>query len=173
MEKKKTNKWLFVIPILMFGFGYLMVPLYSVFCDVTGLNGKTGQAEANIELKEDDSRLVKVEFTSTLNQEAPWEFKPDQKSIMVHPGKPYTVTFTAQNKTGKHKVAQAIPSLAPSIAAEYFKKIECFCFNNQSFKAEESRHMPVTFFVDPKLPGEIHTVTLSYTFFDVTKMAKN
>lgn len=175
MAGKKINYWLFLIPVAMFGFGYLMVPLYSVFCDVTGLNGKTGRiAEAKAAAaRTDENRVVKVEFISNLNQDTPLAFKPDQSSIMVHPGKKYTVAYTAHNRKQRAMVGQAIPSLAPSEAAQYFKKIECFCFSRQAFKADETREMPVVFFVDPDLPEYINTVTLSYTFFDVTdKVAK-
>ena len=176
MAEKKIKKWLFLIPLAMFGFGYLMVPLYNVFCDVTKLNGKTGgkvdDAKASA-VKIDRKRVVKMEFVSSLNMDTPLAFKPDRSSIKVHPGQKYTVSYTAHNRHNKSMVGQAIPSVAPSEAASYLKKIECFCFSRQAFRAGETREMPVVFFIDPDLPEYINTVTLSYTFFDVTdKVAK-
>ena len=161
---------LFLIPVLMFGFGYLMVPIYNIFCDITGLNGKTGSisiAEAST-LQVDENRMVKVEFTSSLNQYAPWEFKPVVTSMMVHPGKSYKTSYVATNRLSKSLTGQAVPSVSPGRAASYFNKTECFCFTAQTFAASESKDMPLIFVVDPNLPKDVDTVTLSYTFFDVT-----
>jgi len=169
MKKRFSTTHLFLIPVAMFGFGYLMVPIYNVFCDITGLNGKTGtlsQAQAE-ELNVDEDRLVRVEFISTLNQQAEWEFSPVVKSMMVNPGKPYTTSYRAANQLDKPMVGQAIPSVAPAEAASYFNKTECFCFVQQEFQANEAKNMPLVFVVDPELPDDINTVTLSYTFFDV------
>ena len=160
---------LFLIPVLMFGFGYLMVPIYNVLCDITGLNGKTGSisvAEAE-ELIVDENREIKIEFVATLNENAPWEFGPKVKTMVVNPGKPYQTEFVAQNQLDRALVGQAIPSVAPGKAATYFNKTECFCFNNQTFDAFERREMPLVFVVDPGIPDNIDTITLSYTFFDV------
>lgn len=160
---------LIAIPVAMFGFGYLMVPIYDIFCDITGLNGKTGsisQAEAEA-LETDHDRRVRVEFISALNQNAQWEFYPEVKSMKVTPGKSYTTTYTATNRLDRNTVGQAVPSVAPAQAATYFNKTECFCFVQQSFEPHESRQMPLVFVVDPKLPDDINTLTLSYTFFDV------
>lgn len=168
--KKKINTWhLFLIPVAMFGFGYLMVPIYDVFCDLTGLNGKTGrtsEAQANI-LEVDSDRLVKVEFVSSVNQNAPWDFRPEIKKMTVNPGRQYTAQYIATNQRDHVMVGQAIPSVAPAKAAPHFNKIECFCFNQQVFEANQQKRMPLTFVVDPALPEDIGTVTLSYTFFDV------
>lgn len=167
--KKINTSHLFLIPIVMFGFGYLMVPIYDVFCDLTGLNGKTGrtsEAQANT-LKVDTDRLVKVEFVSSLNQDAPWDFKAEAKKMMVNPGRQYTTRYIATNQRNHVMVGQAIPSVAPAKAATHFNKTECFCFNQQVFEANEQKQMPLTFIVDPELPDDINTVTLSYTFFDV------
>lgn len=169
MKKRIKITHLFLIPVVMFGFGYLMVPIYDVFCDLTGLNGKTGslstrQAEA---LEVDTERLVKVEFISVLNQQAPWTFAPQVSSMLVNPGKSYTTNYIAINQLGQEMVGQAIPSVAPSKAASYFKKTSCFCFEQQKFEANESKQMPLTFVIDPDLPDDINTVSLSYTFFDV------
>lgn len=161
---------LFAIPILMFGFGYLMVPLYNVFCEVTGLNGKTGRlsaAEASL-LQEDLSRLVKIQFVTSVNQDGPWDFRPAETSMMVHPGKPYTTKFYAYNRMDKALVSQSIPSVAPIQATRYFKKTECFCFIEQKFNASEAREMPVTFVINPQLPEDVDTIILSYTLFTKT-----
>jgi len=169
MTGKIRLPYLFAIPVLMFGFGYLMVPIYNIFCDITGLNGKTGTISA-IEAERlvvDQARLVKVEFIGSINQDAPWQFGPAVKSMMVNPGKPYRTNFIARNELDEEITGQAVPSVAPGKAATYFNKTECFCFNRQKFEALESREMPLVFVIDPGLPGDIDTVTLSYTFFDV------
>jgi cytochrome c oxidase assembly protein subunit 11 len=161
---------LFLIPLAMFGFGYLMVPIYNVFCDLTGLNGKTGSISTvqASQLEVDESRLVKVEFTSTLNQETPLHFAPEVASMMVHPGKTYRTSYRARNELDRAMVGQAVPSVVPAKAATYFNKTECFCFVQQAFEVGEERNMPLIFVVDPDLPESVETVTLSYTFFDVT-----
>ncbi len=166
---------LVLIPILMFGFGYLMVPIYNVFCDITGLNGKTGSISASeaAELKVDQDRTVKIEFTGSLNQYAPWGFGPEVTSMLVHPGQQYKTNFIATNKLDQKLVGQAVPSVSPGRAASYFNKAECFCFTAQSFEANESREMPLIFVVDPDLPKDVDTVTLSYTFFNVTDQQIN
>lgn len=162
---------LFLFPILMFGFGYLMVPLYDVFCDITGLNGKTGaisSAQAN-QMVADTSREIKIEFTSNINQNGQWEFRPEVASMTVHPGKPYTTTFVARNKQDKAVISQSIPSVTPNKAAAHFDKMECFCFTEQKFKALEERKMPVTFVVGNKIPDDVDTITLAYTLFTKEK----
>lgn len=166
---------LFLVPVLMFGFGYLMVPIYNIFCDITGLNGKTGTISASEaeKLVADENRLVRVEFTGTLNQYAPWDFAPREMSMMVHPGRQYTTSYVATNKLDRPLVGQAVPSVSPGRAASHFNKTECFCFVQQAFEAGETRDMPLVFIVDPALPGSVDTVTLSYTFFDVTEQAVN
>lgn len=168
---------LFAVPVLMFGFGYLMVPLYDVFCDVTGLNGKSGSltrvasdqdvAEATSKVS---SRRVEVQFLSIVNQSAPWQFKPKQFSMQVELGKPYTTTYVAQNLLNQPVISQSVPSVSPSEAATHFNKMECFCFTEQAFTANEQREMPLTFVVDPSLPEDVDTITLSYTLF--TKKAQ-
>lgn len=175
MNGKIKIPYLFLLPILMFGFGYLMVPLYDVICDLTGLNGKTGSistAQAS-QLAVDQDRLVKVEFLGSVNEEAPWEFGPDVPSMMVNPGKQYQTSFTATNLLNEALIGQAIPSVAPGKAATHFNKTECFCFNQQTFEALETREMPLIFVIDPGLPKSIDTVSLSYTFFDAGKFAQD
>ena len=158
---------LFLIPILMFGFGYLMVPLYDVFCDLTGLNGKTGaisEAQAN-QMPVDISRKIKVEFTSSINENGPWEFHPIEPGMLVHPGKPYTTKYIAVNKQDKEVISQSVPSVTPNKAAAHFDKMECFCFTEQKFAALEKREMPVTFVVGTAVPEDVDTITLAYTLF--------
>jgi cytochrome c oxidase assembly protein subunit 11 len=154
----------------MFGFGYALVPLYDVFCDITGLNGKTNtEAFTEIKYEVDFNRELTIEFITSLNELAPMVFYTETKKIKVHPGQYYTVNFYAENKTDKKMIARAIPSVTPGAAAEYFKKIECFCFTEQTFEPYEGKTMPVRFVVDPDLPARYKTITLAYTFFDNTK----
>ena len=158
---------LFVFPILMFGFGYLMVPLYDIFCEITGLNGKTGAistAQAS-QMQVDTSREIKIEFTSSINQKGTWEFRPLEPIMMVNPGKPYTTKFIAVNKRNEALVSQSVPSVTPNKAAAHFDKTECFCFTEQKFEALEEREMPVTFVVGTAVPQDVDTITLSYTLF--------
>ena len=157
---------LMFVVVGMFGFGFALVPLYDVFCDVTGINGKTGDKVTLAEnLQVDTSRLVEVEFIASLNESMPWEFKPMQHSIKVHPGEPTRISYVAVNKTDKAIVGQAVPSVAPGRAAEYFQKTECFCFTDQKLEAGEEKEMPVIFVVDPELPDDVSQLALSYTFF--------
>jgi len=156
----------------MFGFGFALVPLYNALCDAIGLNGKVRmQAAVAAPVEVDESRLVTVEFVTTVNGGRPWKFQAEQPKIQVHPGKLYTVNFYAQNTQEHDVVAQAVPNVAPMEAARHLRKTDCFCFNNQPFKAGEEKHMPVVFMLDPELPKDVDTVTLSYTFFDVTEVA--
>ncbi len=170
-ERQQANqrvlKRLGISAVLMFGFGFAMVPLYDVFCDITGINGKTGRIEQEAALSQevDEARLVTVEFLATVNSKLPWEFKPMIRKIKVHPGEVTEVSYFARNKTDKLVAGQAIPSLAPGLAAKYFNKTECFCFTRQTLQPGESKEMPLRFVVDPRLPDEIRTVSLSYTFF--------
>ena len=159
----------------MFGFGYLLVPLYDVFCEITGLNGKTGQVdEATVAARYevDTSRLITVQFVASNNLGMPWEFGPVQHTMQVHPGKVYETSYTAYNPTAKDMVGQAVPSVAPTKASRYFNKTECFCFNNQPLAAGERKDMPLRFIVDPNMPKGVKTLTLAYTVFDVTETAQ-
>jgi len=161
---------LFFFAVAMFGFGYALVPLYDMLCDITGLNGKsdnvTQPQQANFEV--DESRTITVEFITTLNQGMSWDFEPETAKIQVHPGKPYQASFFVKNKTNRSIIGQAIPSVAPYSAANHFIKTECFCFNNQLLEAGQSLEMPVVFVINPALPEHVKTVTLSYTYFDVS-----
>lgn len=152
----------------MFGFGYLMVPLYDIVCDITGLNGKTGRVSVS-EVAEAPAaavdREVIVEFTASINQSGSWIFRPDAKTMVVKPGTLYHASYYAENLSSSPVVAQATPSVTPFAAAKYFNKTECFCFTRQAFEAHGSMHMPLTFIIDPDIPRNIDRVTLSYTFF--------
>ncbi|EKE77491.1 cytochrome c oxidase assembly protein [Gallaecimonas xiamenensis] len=154
---------------LMFGFAFALVPLYDVFCQVTGINGKTGGAVAAPSLDmEDDSRVITVEFVAYISGDLPWEFKPEVTRVEVHPGERKTVQFYAKNLANHEIVAQAIPSVAPGLGAKYFHKIECFCFNRQPLAAKQDTQMGLLFFLDPELPPEIQTLTLSYTLYNLS-----
>jgi cytochrome c oxidase assembly protein subunit 11 len=148
-------------------FAFALVPLYNVFCDLTGLNGKTEGLPAAVQktMKVDESRWVTVEFTSSVMPGLAWNFYPTQTSMKVRPGQIMLATFEAKNMTNETVVGQAIPSVSPSQATFHFKKIECFCFERQELKAGESKEMPLRFYVSPDLPKDIRTVTLSYAFF--------
>lgn len=158
---------------LMFAFGYALVPLYNVFCEVTGLNGKTGrvtQAEVSAGAV-DESRLVTVEFVTNVNAGMPWEFRPVTNKISVHPGAETLVEFVASNTAVFPVTGSAVPSVAPNSAARYFNKTECFCFSQQALGPGETRRMPVRFVVDPKLPESVTVLTLAYTFFESVETA--
>lgn len=161
------------ITALMFGFGYALVPLYNVFCEVTGLNGKTGELSAAeaAAMQPDLSREVTVEFVTSVSAGLPWQFSGPAKKVVVHPGVVTAVEFEILNAGGRDMVGQAIPSVAPSTAARYFSKTECFCFTNQALEAGIKKRMPVRFVVDPKLPADVQTVTLGYTFFEALPSA--
>jgi cytochrome c oxidase assembly protein subunit 11 len=167
---RRTGLRLAVVVLGMFAFGYALVPLYDVICRATGLNGKTGRAEA-VAGPVDGSRWVTVQFTGSSMSGLPWEFQPLQKSVRVHPGEVAEIYYEAHNPTGEAITAQAVPSLAPNEAAQHFKKIECFCFTRQTLKPGEVRKMPVRFFVEPSLAKNVNTVTLSYSFFNVDKVS--
>ncbi|NNF51736.1 MAG: cytochrome c oxidase assembly protein [Gammaproteobacteria bacterium] len=170
-EVKMLTGKLLVMAAAMFGFGFLLVPIYDVFCEITGLNGKTGNTAQVVAEAPNLDRLITVEFTGTVNQGGPWEFRPAEARMQVHPGKLYATTFFARN-TGDSQVAgQAVPSVTPGQAAAYFRKTECFCFTRQDFAGGEAKDMPLRFMLDPDLPAHVETVTLSYTMFATTTVA--
>lgn len=173
MENKPSNskviKKLVLVVFAMFGFGFALVPLYDVFCDITGLNGKTnstGVAYAADGV--DTSRTIKVQFITRMAKGIPWEFEPVINEVFVHPGEMKFVNFYAKNKSQRDIVGQAVPSVSPGIAAGYFQKIECFCFTQQPLKGGEEVEMGLQFYVDLDLPAEINTLTLSYTLYDIS-----
>ena len=163
---RRSGFKLAAVALGMFAFGYALVPLYDVICDVTGLNGKTGRVEVERGANVDTSRWVTVEFTGNSMGGLPWEFRPQQKTLRVHPGQTAVAYYEAHNTTDEAITGQAVPSVAPNKAAAYFKKIECFCFTRQTLAARETRQMPVRFTVEPNLSRDVHTVTLSYAFFN-------
>jgi cytochrome c oxidase assembly protein subunit 11 len=162
-----------VITAGMFGFGYALVPLYKAICEATGINvlalserevpGTQRVSPQNTQV--DESRLVTVEFDA--NARGPWHFKPAQRSLEVHPGQLITVMYEFQNIQNRTMSAQAIPSYAPQQAMAHFNKLECFCFNEYTLAPGEKKQWPVAFVIDPKLPKDVKTITLSYTFFEV------
>lgn len=165
----KTVKKLVLVVFAMFGFGFALVPLYDVFCDITGLNGKTNTTAATYQADGiDRSRLVKVQFLSRNAKGIPWQFEPLINEVTVHPGEMKLVKFYAKNESTLDIVGQAVPSVSPGRAAVYLQKIECFCFNSQPLKASEDIEMALQFYIDPELPADISTLTLSYTLYDIT-----
>lgn len=165
---------LVTVAVAMFAFVFVvMVPLYNVLCDALGINGKTsGQAYTAVQAGVDESREITVQFIATNNAGMPWEFAPAQTMMRVHPGAANDTVFLARNPMPEAMVAQAIPSVSPSRAAEYFHKTECFCFNQQPLDGRSSTEMALQFIIDRDLPKDIKTITLSYTLFDVTAMAQ-
>jgi cytochrome c oxidase assembly protein subunit 11 len=160
-----------IIPLLMFGFGFALVPLYDVFCDITGLNGKTGRVEAseiNID-QVDRSRTIEVRFLANTNTGLPWSFEPLVKKMEVHPGQVYEAVYRVRSASASKTLGQAVPSVSPGLAAQHFNKTECFCFTQQSLEARETRDMPIRFIIGTDISEDIKQITLSYTFFSLDK----
>ena len=153
-----------VVPVMLV-FCASMVPLYRQICNVLGITA-TRAIGQNTQV--DISRVVKIEFVANLNKDFAWKFEPVEKTVEIHPGEMATVKYRVTNALSYATTGRAVPSFAPLEAGLYFNKLECFCFSNQTLQAGETREMPVTFFVDPKVPGSLGTIALSYTFFDVT-----
>ena len=152
----------------MFGFAYALVPLYAVFCEVTGLNGKTSARAADpVALSQVSDREVTVQFLAHVGNGMPWEFRPTERQLRVRLGEINTTEYYARNRAAQVVVGQAVPSVTPGLAAKYLHKIECFCFTQQRLEAGEDRHMPLRFYISDDLPEEIHTLSLSYTLFKV------
>ena len=169
--RQKSNRrvagWLSLWVVGMFGFGYALVPLYDIFCEITGLNGKSATlSEVSAKpLEIDRSRTVTVEFAVNVSG-IPWEVdRPETVRLKVHPGESMTVTYAAHSLTDALSAGQAVPSVSPARAARHFRKTECFCFTRQELAPWESKLMPVTFVVDPALPEEVKTITLSYAVY--------
>ncbi|HSV70593.1 MAG TPA: cytochrome c oxidase assembly protein [Methylibium sp.] len=162
-----------VVALAMFGFGYALIPLYKHICEALGINvlsvservatGASGARPANSQV--DTSRTVTIEFDA--NARGPWDFKPAVRSLEVHPGELTTVMYEFRNLQNRTMSAQAVPSYAPKQATSHFNKIECFCFNEYQLRPGEAKQWPVVFYIDPKLPKDVRTITLSYTFFEV------
>ena len=159
---------LMVTAVIMFGFGFSLVPLYDILCEVTGLNGKTGvisQQQAKSSEEPQDDRLVKVQFVTNVAVGLPWKFKALEKELFVRPGKLTFTNFEATNLSQSSIAGSAVPSVAPSVASRYFNKTDCFCFVVQNLDPNQTKIMPVAFVVDSKIPDTVDVVTLSYTFF--------
>jgi cytochrome c oxidase assembly protein subunit 11 len=168
---------LLVVTAMMFGFGYALVPMYRAICEALGINvlsvaeqrvasgSWTGRKGQTTNSQIDTTRLITVEFDA--NARGPWDFKPAQRSVQVHPGQLTTVMYEFQNIQNRTMAAQAIPSYAPRQAAAHFNKLECFCFNEYILAPGEKKQWPVAFVIDPKLPRDVTTITLSFTFFEV------
>ena len=154
---------------VMFTFSFFLAPLYTKFCKIAGIT--TPLTEKDFFKKEDASRNMIVEFTTTNNENLPWEFFPEKNSVTAHPNQIMRILFHVKNTTKKNMTVQAIPSFSPVLSSRYFHKIECFCFTQQSLKAGETKEMPVVFRIDSDLPKNIHTITLAYTLFDIKRNA--
>jgi len=172
---RKRSLWeMALLTVAMFGFGFAMVPLYDALCELTGLNGRdSGMMVPSTAFSEPDySRKVTVQLLTVVNGGREWQFRPETSQLSLHPGEFTTVNFVAENMLDQDVVGQAVPAVTPGKAARHVKKTECFCFNQQPFKAREKKVMPVRLMLDRDLPKDVDTVTLSYTFFDVTELAQ-
>jgi cytochrome c oxidase assembly protein subunit 11 len=164
-ENRRLSRRLAVVAIGMFGFAFALVPFYNQICAALGVNSLVGRdTVTNTQI--DTSRTVTIELDSNVHN-LPWRFRPLVSELKVHPGEVTTVEYEIVNVRSAPVTGQAVPSYGPQNAGEYFKKIECFCFTHQTLAPGETRRMPVVFVVDPKLPKDVNTIALSYTFFEV------
>ena len=164
---QRLAKKLILLVVMMFGFGFALVPLYDVMCKQLGINGKPDvqtSAKGNVI---DNSRTIEVLFLATNNENLPWTFQPNIRKIRLHPGENTHISFHAQNNSDQAMTVQAIPSIAPGLAARYLKKTECFCFTQQRLAAHKEQDMPILFHLDNDIPNDIHSLTLSYTLFHI------
>lgn len=169
-QNRQTILRLWVVVFGMFVFGFALVPLYDVFCDITGVNGKTAGRFIVTEMPEvDRDRIVTIQFLTNNNAGMPWEFRARVRSLKVHPGEKNETEFFARNRSSRTMTAQAVPSVTPFYAAQYLHKTECFCFDQQQLAGGEALDLPLRFIIDPGLPAEVTTLTLSYTLFDITE----
>ncbi|MCW8329541.1 cytochrome c oxidase assembly protein [Photobacterium sp. SDRW27] len=171
-RRQKRSMWSLVgMAVAMFGFAFALVPLYDVFCDITGINGKTADTPTSSSQRIDRGREVTVEFVAYINPGVEWTFTPAVTRMVVHPGETQTIHYSARNLAQKATVGQAVPSVTPGMGARYFNKIECFCFNRQPLAAGETAQLPLVFYVDPELPEDINTLTLAYTLYNAQPTA--
>ena len=173
---RRTNRRLIVGLLIMtggsFAFGWALIPLYDVFCRLTGIgNAEAKAGRSDVRENIDPNREITIEFVADPASVGSYEFRPKVASMRIHPGKLYDTGFYARNLTTAASVAQAVPSISPGVAARYFHKTECFCFSPQRFGVGEGRDLPVRFIVDPALPSNVDRITLAYTFFDTTQSA--
>jgi cytochrome c oxidase assembly protein subunit 11 len=157
---------LLAVAVMMFGFGFALVPFYRAICEALGLNSVV-RPDTVVNTQVDSSRELTVEFDTNLRSGLPWSFVPLQKSVRVHPGALAQVTFEIRNHSDRPVTGQAIPSYGPQLAGRYFKKLDCFCFTQQTLAPGEVKRMPVVFVIERDMPRDVETVTLSYTFFEV------
>ena len=169
-ENKRLMKKLFVVAIGMFGFGFLLVPFYEKICELTGIRAVVKKSEEPVNTQIDRSRRISIEFDSNTRGLA-WTFTPKQRHIEVHPGELTTVVYEVRNTQDREVTGNAIPSFGPQVAGLHFRKLDCFCFTQQTLGPGEARDMPVVFMVDTTLPEDVVNITLSYTFFEVKKTA--
>ena len=165
-ENRRLSSKLAVVALAMFGFGFALVPFYNEICQALGMYSLEQKSELPANSQVDASRTVTIEFDSN-TRDLPWRFKPVVNHVTVHPGEVATVEYEVINVRNSAVTGQAVPSYGPSVAGEYFHKVECFCFQQQTLAAGETRRFPVTFVIDPKLPKDVTTIALSYTFFEV------
>jgi len=163
-----TLRKLVIVVAVMFAFGFALVPFYKKICQATGIwnllqPDQVSAANTQVDL----TRTITIEFDANV-RDLPWQFKPEQLSMKVHPGELMQVNYDIANDTGREIVGQAVPDYAPKVAGQYFRKIECFCFSRQTLGPHQLRKMPVVFVIDPQLPADVHTITLSYTFFEIS-----
>jgi cytochrome c oxidase assembly protein subunit 11 len=171
-ENARTLKKLLIVACVMFGFGFAMVPFYKKLCEVTGLNSIVKpQAVTNTQV--DTTRSVTMEFDVNVRSGLPWSFRPLQKSVSFHPGELVQVEFEVQNHSDKPLTGQAIPSWGPQVAGRHLRKLDCFCFTQQTLQPGEVRRMPVVFVIETTLPEDLNYVTMSYTFFEVEGRDRN
>lgn len=163
---RRTVRKLLIVVAAMFGFGFALVPLYSVFCDVTGLNREAEQALVN-NTQVDTSRWVTVQLVANVQDDALWRFSAPPRSLVVHPGQLVQVAYTLDNLTDRRLVARAVPSYGPPEAGPHFRKIECFCFHEEHLAPREQATLPLVFVIDRSLPADLNVVTLSYTLFQL------
>jgi cytochrome c oxidase assembly protein subunit 11 len=174
-NQHKNRKLTFILlgaAVGMFGFGFALIPLYDILCEQLGINGKTkttAQVAPNSPLDIDTSRLIRVEFISNIDANMPWKFEPEVRVMDVHPGEVIQTAFIATNQSNTALIGQAVPSVSPGLGASHFNKIECFCFNQQPLAGNAEARLPLLFYIENELPDSIHTLTLSYTLYNITE----
>ena len=166
-ENRRLSLRLAIVAAGMFGFGFALVPYYDQICAALGVNSLVERSDAPANTQVDATRTVTIEFDSNTAPSLPWRFRPLLSHLKVHPGELTTVEYEIVNARAERMTGQAVASYGPPFAGEYIKKIECFCFTHQTLEAGETRRLPVTFVIDPKLPKSVNTIALSYTFFEV------
>ena len=164
-DNRKLRVRLLVAAVAMFGFGFLLVPFYEKICEVTGINNLL-QPDRVGNTQVDASRTITVQFDANVH-DLPWQFRPLQGAVKVHPGELVSVAYEVSNRRDEAVTGQAVPSYGPQLAGQFFRKMDCFCFTRQTLAAGEKRTMPVAFVIDPGLPADVTVITLSYTFFEI------